>query len=252
MILLGAYSFILGLVIGSFLNVCIWRLPRRESIVLPRSHCPECDTQLGPGDLIPVISYLLLRGRCRYCRAAISWRYPLVELITGLLFLWSFSVFKIQLVELLSSMAFISFLIVISFIDLEKRLIPNNLTVPGTILGFLLSLIPRGITPYDSALGMLVGLIVVFLIIAFSRGGMGMGDAKLLAMIGAWTGLTGALGALFIGALLGSIVGGVLLLLKVIDRRSPIPFGPFLSVGGIAMLFYGEILISIIFPYLSA
>ena len=175
---------VLGLVIGSFLNVCIYRIPKELSVVNPPSACPSCGKRLQPLELIPVISFLWLRGRCKGCGTQISWRYPLVEFLTGMLFLaayinWGFTW------ETLKAVIFISLIIPIAFIDFEFKIIPNVLSIPGILIGLILSY--QRI--FDSLIGAALGFTIIFLIIILSRGGMGRGDVKLLAMLGAfWAG----------------------------------------------------------------
>lgn len=237
-------AFVLGAAIGSFLNVCIHRLPREESVVRPSSRCPHCLTPIRPIDNIPILSFLFLRGRCRACRASISWRYPFVEFINGvgyagLLYKFGFSGPTLIYALLLSA------LIVVTFVDLDYQIIPNEITLPGMVLGLLAALfvLPQGF--WDSFIGLLLGGGVFYLIADVSQRilkqeGMGGGDIKLIGMIGAFLGWQNVLLTIFLGALSGSIVGLFLIVAKGRGRRVPIPFGPFLSVGALASLFWGS------------
>ena len=240
-------AFIFGLIVGSFLNVCIHRIPRSESILAPPSHCPRCSTRITWKDNIPVLSFLFLRGRCRVCGERISFRYPLVELLTALFSLYLFAASSV-LAEYFIYFAFVSSLITISFIDLQHRVIPNQISIPGIGLGFLASFLLPRITWVDSLLGILLGGGIIYLLIAgyylfTRREGMGGGDLKLLAMIGAFLGWKGAVFSLVAGALAGSVLGLALMLIKGWGRRSQIPFGPFLSLGAAGFLAGGERLV---------
>jgi len=239
--------FLFGLIVGSFLNVCIHRIPRSESILFPPSHCPGCSRRIAWRDNIPVLSFLLLGGRCRFCREKISPRYPLVELLTAF---FSIGIFLISSgpVEYLAYFIFTSALIVISFIDLQHRIVPNVISIPGIFLGFLAAFFLPRITWVDSLLGILLGGGIIYLVIAvywlFTRKeGMGGGDLKLLAMIGAFLGWKGAVFSLVSGALAGSILGLALILVKGWNRRDQIPFGPFLSLGAVGFLLGGARLV---------
>lgn len=239
--------FIFGLIVGSFLNVCIHRIPRSESILFPPSHCPRCSRRITWKDNIPVISFLFLRGRCRFCGEGISFRYPLVELLTAFFSLYLFLVSS-SLIEYLIYFVFTASLIAISFIDLQHRVIPNQISIPGIFLGFLASFLLPRITWADSLLGILLGGGIIYLVIAVyylftRREGMGGGDLKLLAMIGAFLGWQGAVFSLMAGALIGSVLGLTLMLVKGWGRRAQIPFGPFLSLGAAGFLCGGERLV---------
>ncbi len=236
------FLFILGAIIGSFLNVCIYRIPRRESIVFPSSHCPSCNRAIKYYDNIPIVSYILLRGRCRYCGERISLQYPVVEIITGILLVALFKRFDISLkVPIL--FIFITTLLVISIIDLKHRVIPNQLSLGFIIIGLILSPFLQG--PVESIIGILVGGGLLFSIayiyqLLTHREGMGGGDVKLLAMIGAFLGWKGAVFSLFAGSLTGTLIGIFIMVLKGGDTRYAIPFGPFLSLGAFAYIFWGE------------
>lgn len=226
-----------GLVIGSFLNVCIYRIPRKESLAWPASHCPSCNHELGLLDLVPVVSYLFLRTRCRYCRAPIHWRYPVVEAMTSGLFVAAWLRFGATW-QFVGAAVFLSLGIIISMIDFKLKIIPDVISLPGIAAGLLLA-IPSGVpTVLDSAIGAFAGAAVLFLVVLITPGGMGGGDAKLMGLIGAFLGWKGALGALFLGSFAGAVIGLTLIAFKVIKRKDPIPFGPFLVVGAGIFLFF--------------
>ena len=231
--------FILGATIGSFLNVCIFRLPRQESIVFPASHCMNCGTKVKPIDNIPFVSFLFLGGRCRNCHTKISWQYPLVEFLTGILFALAVIRFGLQWNTLIA-VILISSSIVVSVIDLKIQIIPNCISLPGIVLGLLINLIPSSPVGFLNALyGMLLGGGLFYVVALVSRGGMGGGDIKLIAMFGAFLGWQNCLVTIFCGVLLGSFIGIILLLLRRKGRKDPIPFGPFLCIGALISLFYG-------------
>src|SRR5215218_8031042 len=230
-------TVLFGLVVGSFLNVVIHRVPRRESIVWPASHCPHCGEPIRPVDNVPLISYLLLRGRCRNCKERISARYPAVEALTGLFFGTAAFEFGVTL-ALLSALVLIAALIALAVIDLEHRLLPNVMVGPAALAGLILSILanPAGWWIYPlSALAVAGALLVLALAIP---GGMGMGDVKMAGMLGAFLGPYAAL-AVFLGALLGAVTGGLLMVTGKMQRRSALPFGLFMALGGIISLFVG-------------
>ncbi len=236
------FLFILGAIIGSFLNVCIYRIPRKESIVFPSSHCPSCNRAIEYYDNIPIVSYILLRGRCRYCGERISIQYPVVEIITGILLVALLKRFDIGL-KMPILFIFIAALLVISLIDLKHRIIPNQLSLGFIVIGLILSPFLHG--PVESITGILVGGGLLFSIayiyqLLTHREGMGGGDVQLLAMIGAFRGGKGAVFSLFAGSLTGTIIGIFIMVLKGGDRRYAIPFGPFLSLGALVYIFWGE------------
>jgi leader peptidase (prepilin peptidase) / N-methyltransferase len=245
-ILLIALFAILGLIIGSFLNVCIDRLPRNESIAYPPSHCPACQHKLAAKDLIPVFSYLVLRGRCRYCQAPIPKRLFWVELATGVVF--ALLAWHYGLNPELAVMAFYACLFIIIFvIDLEQGLILNKVVYPAMVVAFLLALYPwpwlndsMGMRLAYAALGGGVGFIIFLLIALISRGGMGWGDVKLAALIGLATGFPMVVVAIIMAAILGGIVAVALMIAKRKKRRETVPFGPFLAVAAMVTLLWGS------------
>lgn len=227
-----------GLVAGSFLNVVIYRVPNRQSLVWPSSRCPSCGERIKGFDNLPVLSYLMLRGRCRSCKARISLRYPLVEALTGMLFALATYEFGLSL-SLVWALVLISVLVVLAGTDLEHRLLPNAIVVPAAVLGFSLSALvdPDGWWVYlISALAVAAGLFVLALVYP---DGMGMGDVKMGGMLGAFLGPYAAL-AIFIGALVGALVSGGLMVTGVIERGSALPFGVFLALAGVFTLFLGQ------------
>lgn len=227
-----------GLVVGSFLNVVIHRVPLRQSVVWPSSRCPVCGEQIAPKDNVPLLSYVLLRGRCRNCKARISARYPLVEALTGVLFAGAAYKFGLGL-DLLSALALILTLVALAGTDLEHKLLPNAIVGPAALVGFALSVLEspeRWWVYLVSAVAVAGGL---FALALAYPGGMGMGDVKMGGMLGAFLGPYAAL-AVFLGALCGALTGGLLMAAGRIRRRHALPFGVFLAVGGIATLFFGS------------
>ncbi|MGA1865241.1 MAG: prepilin peptidase, partial [bacterium] len=234
----------MGLIIGSFLNVCICRIPRGESIVLPASRCPKCRIPLKFYDNIPVISYIFLRGHCRGCGEKISMQYPVVEFLTCVLFLavgWRFG----PSWPLIPYLVFTSSLIIIAFIDIEHLIIPDIISLPGILSGLLISFLPfMSVRPLDSLIGIFAwgGCFWLIAIIGkwiWKRDAMGGGDIKLIAMIAAFLGWRGGLVTVFWASLIGSIWGGFLMLIKKKGRKDLIPFGPFLCLGALISLLYG-------------
>jgi leader peptidase (prepilin peptidase)/N-methyltransferase len=244
---LYGFIFLLGTVVGSFLNVCIWRIPAGKSIIFPASSCPDCKAPIRWHQNIPVISYLLLGRKCAACRAPISFRYPLVEILTGFLFAVIVYRFGVQyftpVLWLLGAV-----LIVVTFIDIDHQIIPNLISLPGIGIGFLCSFIIPWVSWTASLLGILIGGGSLYLVaMAYEwltkKEGMGGGDIKLLAMIGAFLGWKAILPIIFMSSLIGSAVGVPLMLLKKADGKLAIPFGPFLSLGTLVYLLWGPSLI---------
>ena len=248
--------FIFGALIGSFLNVCIYRIPLGRSIVYPGSFCPLCRKKIPWYLNIPIISFVLLKGKCRFCTCPISLRYPFVEALTG--FLAAALVFKFSLsLEAVFWFVFIAFLVIISFIDLDHQIIPDILSLPGTAL-FASSFyfVPEmklidSITGILAGGGLLYGVAVLYYAIR-KHDGMGGGDIKLLAMIGAAAGVKGVLFTVFTGSVLGTIAGAAVMTAgKNINYRLKIPFGPFLSCGAVLYIFQGPELIQWYFGILA-
>lgn len=242
---------ILGLFVGSFLNVCIDRLPGGQSIISPRSHCASCHHKLGFSDLLPVFSYLWLRGRCRYCGAAIPPRIPLVEGITSLLFALLFWRFDLS-VALVISLIYISLFIVIFAIDLEHMLVLNITVYPAMVLALVLSLFWPGVQAIDlpggwivgklasSLAGGAIGLAAMALPLIIYRRGIGLGDLKLGALVGLMTGYPSVFVALLFSVVSGGLVAALLLAFRVKRRSEPIPFAPFLVTGATVGLLWGQ------------
>jgi leader peptidase (prepilin peptidase) / N-methyltransferase len=231
-----------GAAIGSFVNVLAYRLPRRESVVKPRSRCPECGTQIAAYDNVPVISWLLLRGRCRHCRVSIPVRYPLVEALTALLFV--VVGLKIGLEDtLLPALALTITLVAASETDLEHRIIPNRLMAVSAVAAVALwAIADPGQLPENLIAGAAAGGIMFLVAVAYPAG-MGMGDVKLAGVMGLYLGASVA-PALFIGFAAGALVGiGIVLVRGASARKQGVPFGPFLAFGGIVGLLYGPELI---------
>ena len=242
--MLGVVAIILGAIVGSFLNVCIFRLPKEESIVTPGSHCPHCHTPIQFYDNIPLISYLVLRGRCRYCKKSISLQYPLIEGITAISSLFLFLKYGLSL-SYFFYFSFVAALIIITVIDLYHQIIPDVISIPGIGVGLLAALILPQITFFNSLMGILLGGGSLFLIATlyqwlFKREGMGGGDVKLLAMIGAFLGWDAVILTILLSSFIGSMTGIVIIVLKGKNFKYAIPFGPFLSLGAVIALFYGQ------------
>ena len=243
----SCFAFVFGMVVGSFLNVCICRMPNGESIVSPPSHCPHCSYRIRWYDNIPLLSYLVLRGKCRGCGAHISLQYPLVELINGILTLFLFLRFGPTLVFAVLFL-FCSALVVITFIDIEHQIIPDEISLSGIVLGFVLSFFLKGHSWLNALLGILLGggslLLVAYTYQRLTgKDGMGGGDIKLLAMMGAFLGWKAIPFIIFASSLIGSVVGVTIMMLQKKDSKLAIPFGPYLAFGAVLYIFYGKPLI---------
>ncbi len=244
MIAFSVIFFILGLLIGSFINVCIYRLPKKESIVAPRSYCPSCQHPVRSYDNIPVLSFLLLRGRCRDCHAVISWQYPAVELVHAVGYLLIFNQFGLS-IETLVYAIFFSALLTITVIDLYHQIIPDSISLPGIVIGLLAASTVLSTGPKDAVIGLLLGgglfyAIAILSVVLLKKEGMGGGDIKLVAMIGALLGWQKVILVVFLASVIGSIIGIVLIATRLRGRQDPIPFGPFLAMGAIIAVFFGD------------
>ncbi len=244
-ICLGA--FILGLFIGSFLNVCIYRIPKGESVVWPPSHCPECGERIKPYDNIPVISYLILKGKCRSCGERISYQYPAVELLTGLLTAAAVCRFGLTF-SALYYLILTYYLIVVSFIDLKTMEVPVRLSYGALLSGLLLSFFVPNHSFKEAVFGASFGAgIILFIIETYyvftGKEGMGYGDANIMAVVGAFLGWKKALLTLFLASFVGALIGIALILINKDKREKAIPFGPFLSIGALLSLYFGDALI---------
>jgi len=227
-----------GAIVGSFLNVCIYRLPENRSVFWPRSHCPACGENLRAGQLIPIVSFLLLRGRCRYCDAVIPWQYPLVELVTGVLFVLAVVKYGFTLAALKLMLLF-CLVVTAAFIDLKHRIIPDKLNLVVFILAIPMLLEEKSVLVNGLLSLFICGGLLLFVAVV-SRGGMGGGDVKLAAVIGFLLGWPQGLIALFFAFLAGSLIGGVMLWRRRVKPKEPVPFGPFLAVGSILAAFYAD------------
>jgi leader peptidase (prepilin peptidase) / N-methyltransferase len=250
-IVLPSLVFVFGALIGSFLNVCIGRIPTGESIVMPPSHCPKCNTPILFYDNVPLLSFIFLRGRCRSCREPISRRYFMVELMMAVLALALFYWFGLSF-SFVVTFIFVAALVVISFIDLAVRIVPDVISLPGIILGVICSALgyfffahesPIIPSPLSSIIGVITGggflLATAWLYEKFTGvEGMGGGDIKLLAMIGAFLGWPSIPVTLFIASLLGSVVGIACMVITGAGRRLALPFAPFLCTGALLYLFF--------------
>ncbi len=264
-VVIVAGVFLLGLIIGSFLNVCILRIPRAESVVLPASHCTACNSEIKPYDNIPVLSWLILGGRCRKCKTRISALYPSVELASGLLFVACYLTFGIS-AEGLKWAVFAALMVVLTVTDFRERILPDKVNFVGLGLGLLLSLFTRPIDgtalwlsghlfafppppPVISFMDSLIGAVgasgLLWLVAegyfrARGREGMGLGDVKMMAMAGAFLGLQRALLTILLGSLLGSVIGMAVIALWRKGRDFELPFGTFLGAGALLVVFFGS------------
>ena len=246
-VLAGAV-FCFGLAVGSFANVCIHRLPRKESVVFPGSHCPACSAAVRPRDNIPVISYIVLGGKCRDCATQISPIYSVIETVTAVLLLAGFFKFGLSF-DFMVYAAVAPALVIITAIDIEHQIIPDVITLPGIALGLAVGTYTIGYA--DSLLGFFVGGGLFYLLAVLSNGGMGGGDIKYISAAGALLGWQKVLLVIFIGALLGSVVGVFQIAVQKKTRKSLIPFGPFLATSTLITLFYGNSLIRLYSDYLG-
>lgn len=254
----------LGLMVGSFLNVCISRIPRGESIVFPGSHCPSCGTAVKPYDNIPILSFLLLRGKCRSCRQAISWQYPVVELLTFLIFIVTYLLLGLQ-IRTMVLIVFSCAMVILVFIDLNERILPDVITLSGVLVGLVVSLVspvhdgtarlllslsgvgnlhPILISFSESVLGALVcGGFLWLVAEAYYRvrkvEGLGFGDIKLMAMVGAFLGVRLALLTIMLGSFLGAAIGLAYIKFTGKDNRYELPFGTFLGLSAIVAGLWG-------------
>lgn len=271
MVLYLVIVFLVGLIIGSFLNVCIYRIPKAGmSVVTPRSHCPKCGQTIRWFDNIPLLSYLLLKGKCRYCRTPISWRYPLVELLTALCFTYAFTYHfpnpylpagqaglanMESIIPFIVSIYLISTLIIISFIDFDLRIIPDELSISGIVIALILSIIFPNLLEsavlfghkgsiIASVISCIAGIIagggIIYLVgvlgkLVFRKEAMGFGDVKLMAMLGGFLGWEAIIYVFFIGCFFGAIVG---IISWLITREHYLPFGPYLALGALLMRFF--------------
>ena len=251
-IIINGFIIIIGLIIGSFLNVCIYRIPENQSIVSPPSHCNKCNNTLRIIDLIPVISYLMLRGKCRYCKEKVSVRYMAVELLTGILFLLVYNHHNNN-IETIYYLILVSILVIISFIDIDHYIIPDTLIIFGIIVAISFNVLTGFMSFKDVFLGGLIcgGSILFFIYVLefiIKKEVMGGGDIKLFAMIGMFLGIKGGFITIILSIYLGAIYGIwtiVYTKIKSIKYDSVIPYGPFISLGAIIYILYGQSIIGI-------
>ena len=246
----ASFGFALGLLVGSFANVCISRLPKEESVVFPASHCTSCNAAIRATDNIPILSYLILKGQCRSCGQRISAVYPAIELITGLLLAAVFYKFGLSWESLIFAIV-VPALVIITAIDIEHQIIPDVITLPGIVFGLAAGTYLNGF--WDSLIGCLVGggLFLLLAEVYFKMRntmGMGGGDIKYIAAAGALLGWVQVLLVIFIGALAGSVFGALGMTFKKIDFLTRIPFGPFLALATLISIFFGSEIVSL---YLS-
>lgn len=242
----AAYFFAVGAAVGSFLNVVIYRVPKGESIVSPGSRCPSCGTPIRAYHNIPILSWLKLRGKCASCGARFSVRYLFVELLTGLLIAACWAKFGFAAASFVY-MALCAALVAVIFIDLDHFIIPDVITLPGIVIGFLCAYFFLPLTMADSLFGFLAGGGIFFLLAVLVPGGMGGGDIKLMGMIGAFLGLKAALITIFLGSLIGTAGGLIGMAAFGKGRKSKIPFGPYLVFGALAAVFFKEQVIDLYF-----
>ena len=253
----NTFVFLFGACIGSFLNVVIYRIPAGLSLVHPPSRCPKCMHRLGKTENVPVLGWLWLKGRCRWCKTPISPRYPTIETVTGIAFLLVFWQFGYTL-ETIGYCAFISWLLSLSLIDIDTMTLPGSLTKSGLVLGLIFQVIIGWEKAAFSGIanqlmfgigGAVLGIWLLEIIgyigtLILGQQAMGDGDGKLMATIGAWLGWKYVLVGAFLACGLGSIIGGGAILLGILNRKQPMPFGPFLALGAALALFFGNQIIS--------
>ncbi len=247
--------FILGSVIGSFLNVCMIRMPKGESIAFPPSHCDSCGTPLKWYDMIPVFSYLIYRGRCRYCRASLSIRYPIVEALNGILYVGLFFLYGFSYPFFLLA-PMLSILLIIAVVDFETQLIAESLMALLFGLGFLYRIlnIVLGKTPWlsefkEGGLGLLIGGGILLLILILSRGGMGDGDVFLMGALGLTLGIQKTFLTLFLSFVIGALFSVLLLITKKKTRKDAIPFGPFIAIAFGLTIFFSDSILKLYYSF---
>ncbi|WP_373893056.1 A24 family peptidase [Virgibacillus sp. CBA3643] len=240
--------FLFGLIFGSFFNVVGLRVPRNQTFSNDRSFCPACKHILSWYELIPVVSYVIQQGKCRHCHGKISSIYPIIELTTGFLFMISYVMIGLQL-ELITALLLISMLVIILVSDITYMLIPNKVLLFFLPLIILMRIV-QPLDPWWSAFaGGLIGSAIIALIILVSRGGMGAGDMKLFGVLGVVLGVEKVLVAFFLSCIIGAIIGMMLLLFKIIDRKQQVPFGPYIVVAALLTYFYGDSLLNWYFTF---
>lgn len=245
-------AFILGTIVGSFVNVCVYRLPRHLSVIFPGSHCPSCQQPISPWCNIPLVSYLVLQGYCAACKTRISWRYPLLEFACGLLYVFLYAQWSVSVASVIM-VCFITALYIVSYIDMAYTLVPDVITLPGIVLGLVSSALVTPVGLGNAVLGVGLGgglLLFAALLgqVLFNRQGMGLGDVKLLAMVGAFLGWPAVLVTLVLASVSGAGIGLLLIFMKRKGRKEYIPFGPFLALGAFLAAVWGDQLIAWYLP----
>jgi leader peptidase (prepilin peptidase) / N-methyltransferase len=235
---------IFGLLIGSFLNVCIYRIPRKESIAFPPSHCTSCNTQLKSWDLIPVLSYAVYRGKCRYCKEKISLQYPIIELANGILYLLLYLKFGLS-IEMAMYAILSSILVVITVIDFFTQEIPDELNILGLIIGIVFLVLNFSFSNLIvSGLGLLIGGGLFLIIAIVSGGAMGGGDIKLMGVLGFWFGWKLVLVLSILSFVIGAVASLALIATKIRSMKDYIPFGPFIAIAALIIIFFGSELLN--------
>lgn len=250
-ILINIYVFIVGIVFGSFFNVCIFRIPEKQSVSNPPSHCTSCNTRLKAKDLVPVFSYLMSGKKCRYCKEKISGRYALVEVLTGILFLLVYNSYNLS-IDTIYYLVLVSLLIIITFIDIDHYIIPDGLIILGAVFAIAFNLLMGIVSINDMLLGALICgggmLLLIYLIeLAVKKEVMGGGDIKLFGMLGLFLGLKGGLLTILLSVYVGAIYGIITIVYSKIKKQeynSMIPYGPFISVGALVYVLYGTQIIN--------
>ncbi|MBV4415316.1 prepilin peptidase [Clostridium tyrobutyricum] len=237
----GIIVFVFGIVIGSFLNVCIYRIPKQQSIAYPPSHCTSCSSKLKWYDLVPILSYIILKGKCRYCKHNISIRYPILELITGLLYFFIYVKFGIGIV-FMKYAVFISIMIVIGMIDFDTTDVYFKTIIVGIAASIIFLLIHyySGEFIMDYIYGGIFGAGILSFIIVITKGGMGWGDMEICLVCGLFLGLKLTLVMLFLSFIIGAVIGIILILSGVKSRKDYIPFGPFVVMASVITVFVGQ------------
>ncbi len=250
-IVLSIFFFVVGAAVGSFLNVCIFRIPEGKSIVLPSSHCFSCGKPIRYYDNIPILSFLILRGACRNCGAKLSFQYPAVELLTGVMSLVLYRTYGLSF-SFLFTFLFTATLIVITFIDLRHQIIPHALTLPGIPFFCFAAVFFMGLAPLEGFLGIMIGAGSLYFVAVYyealtGREGMGGGDINLIAMMGGFLGWKSLIYIILVSSFAGAIIGIALMIGKGKDTKYAVPFGPFLSIGAVSYLFFSEYWVRFLF-----
>ncbi len=242
--MIGVFIAIIGLIIGSFLNVCIFRIPREESLAFPPSHCMKCDAKIKPYDLVPVLSYAILRGKCRKCGDKISIRYPLIELLTGSVFFLTYLQFGFSF-ELIKFLILSCFLIVIGMIDYDTTDVYTEVSITGIVIGllFLGYALLYGSNAITFVFGAILGGVIIASIILLTHG-MGWGDCEICVLCGLYLGFKLTIVMLFFSFIIGGIIGMLLIAFKIKSRKDYIPFGPFIVIGAFIAIFLGDKIIN--------